>query len=435
MTEEKEKGKIEVPIIQEEFAEHLAKYRIKKEIVNTIAENIAEVGGPTVFETPEQLNERLTSWSQYIGATLRKQILDHWFAKKGIVVTEEIARRFALSSAEVKKEGVREERKRREAEGAVWTVEVDDSGMPKIRMIKDETEPGITLSQAKTAAREIGKEREEPIVLFDEQSGRHTPNFKSPFVKQNLSVAWATARQMDRAASEGETVDPMAILIDEQVRLTQLKEVMGISPETREKGTVGELVAALKDLQEMARQGKVGELPEWLSDPVTFMKVMQGEAGKPDWMSDPAKFIETVQTISGGGKGEIAELRKSLDEMREDRRREEIASLQVQMRGQAEVHQRQMDSLMDKVEEMSKPVTGRTELDIIHEVATGMLDEAKGMRGDIKGYMLSQGLPQPKTPEEREARRQRYRTALAADKEIEVLGKRLFFGEQTPKPE
>jgi len=33
--------KIEVPIVQKEFAEHLAKYRIKKEMVHTIAENIA----------------------------------------------------------------------------------------------------------------------------------------------------------------------------------------------------------------------------------------------------------------------------------------------------------------------------------------------------------------------------------------------------------
>jgi len=35
-----EETKIEVPIIQAEFAEHLAKYRIKKEMVDTIAENI-----------------------------------------------------------------------------------------------------------------------------------------------------------------------------------------------------------------------------------------------------------------------------------------------------------------------------------------------------------------------------------------------------------
>jgi len=33
-------------------------------------------------------------------------------------------------------------------------------------MIREETEPGVTLAEAKTAAKEIGKEREEPTFLL-----------------------------------------------------------------------------------------------------------------------------------------------------------------------------------------------------------------------------------------------------------------------------
>jgi len=475
MTEEKgnEAERVEVPILQKEFAEHLAKYRVKKEICATIAENIGEVGGPTIFEDPLALNERLTSWSQYVGSTLRKQILEHWCAIKGIHVSKEVTAKFGLTPTETKKESEKVRKRQRAAEGAVWTVEVDDSGLPKIRMITDETEPGITLTEAKAAAKEIGKEREEPIVTYDEEAGRHMPNFKSPFVKQNLSAAWATAKQMDRALAEGEAIDPMDIWIEQQAKLTQLKEVMGLGTETREKGTVGELVSALKDLQEMAKEGKAGELPGWLSDPVQFIQAVKAvsgtgaEVGLPSWLSDPAQFVQTVKTVSGAGgegsqskpgwlsdpaqfikvmrevsgegkgddaiKTELVELRKTLTDMQENRRREEIAGLQTQIRQQAEAYQQQINQVMDKVGEMSHPVTGRTEMDIIHEVATegigAIKTEAAGMRSLIKEAMMGGVLPPQKSPEQREVRKEGYRKALRRDYEIEELGRRLFFGE------
>jgi|GEM_PF-2287565 len=421
MTEEKESEleKIEVPILQREFAGHLLKYRVKKEICATIAENIGDTGGPTVFEDPIALNERLTAWSQYTGSALRKQILEHWFAIKGVSVGKEAAAKFGLTAAETKREGEKTRKRQKAAEGAVWMVDVDDSSLPKIRMITDESEPGITLTEAKAAAREIGKEREEPIVTYDEETGRHMPNFKSSFVKQNLSAAWATARQMDRALAEGEAIDPMDVWIEQQAKLMQLKEVMGMGTETREKGTVGELVSALKDLQEMAREGKAGEQLGWLSDPAQFLKVMREVSGE-------GKGDDAV-------KAELVELRRTLADMQEDRRREEIAGLQTQIRQQADTYQQQFSQVMDKIGEMSHPVTGRTEMDILHEVATEGLGtlktEAAGMRGLIKEAMMGGMLPPQKSPEQREERKEGYRKALKKDQEIEELGRRLFFGE------
>ena len=477
MTEEKENGleKVEVPILQAEFSDHLLKYRVKREICATIAENVGEVGGPTVFEDPLALNERLRSWSQYIGSTLRRQILEHWFAVKGIHVSKEVAAKFGLTAAETKREGEKTRKKLKAAEGAVWTVEIDDSGLPKIRMITDESEPGITLTEAKAAAKEIGKEREEPIVTYDEETGKHMPNFKSTFVKQNLSAAWATAKMMDRALAEGEAIDPMDVWIEQQAKLMQFKEMigMGVGTEAREKGTVGEIVSALKDLQEMAREGKAGELPGWLSDPLQFIQTVKAVSGEgaesrekgtvgeivsalkdlqemardregkaseqPSWLSDPAQFLKVMREVSGEGKGddaiktELVELRKTLTDMQEDRRREEIAGLQNQIRQQADTYQQQINQVTDKVGEMSHPVTGRTEMDIIHEVASegisALKTEAAGMRGLIKEAVMGGMLPSPKSPEQREERKEGYRKALKKDQEIEELGRRLFFGE------
>ena len=332
-----ENEKTEVPIVQEEFTHFLRKYKVAKggEMCDTIAENIAETGGADVFENPEALAKGLGTWSEYIGAPLRKQILQHWFARKHIEVSPEAmeaAGVTAKTETTLKKKAKLE---KKTAGGMLWTVDVDESGTPRIRMIKDETEPGVTLAEAKMAAKEIGKEGEEPIVVYNEEMGRHMPNFRSPFVKQNLAVAWATARQMDKAVSEGEPADPMDIWIEQQARLAQFKEVMGITPEPKERTPVGEIVSALKDLKEMADEGKVTGVPDWVSDPLKFLETIRGVTGAgegkglPGWMTDPAKFIETVERISGGGKGdetlktELAELRKTLDDMKEQRYREQ----------------------------------------------------------------------------------------------------------------
>ena len=120
--------KTEVPIVQEEFANFLRKYKVARggEMCDTIAENIGETGGANVFEDPEVLAKGLGTWSEYIGAPLRKQVLQHWFAKKHIEVSPEALEAAALTAkteATVKK---KTEAAKKVAEGTVWTVEVDD---------------------------------------------------------------------------------------------------------------------------------------------------------------------------------------------------------------------------------------------------------------------------------------------------------------------
>lgn len=434
-----EETRVEVPIIQAEFAEHLGKYRIKKEMVDTIAENIAEVGGATVFENPELLNEKLVTWSQYIGATLRKQILEHWFAKKGIPVSEETAEKFALSHAEAKKETKKEERKKKGAEGEVWLVKVDDKGVPRITMASEE-ETGITLDEAKKAVAEIRKTYvgEEPLVVFDESTQKHMPNFKSELVKTNPMLGWAAAKAMDRAAAAGEELDPMEVFIEQMARIEQMKAVVG-GKETGTKGTISELIDGVKELRALGEEGKA-QVPAWISDPALFIETVkrvsgEGARGAPDWMTDPIKFIEAVRAINPepktdeGLKTELAEVKDALREVKDERYREQITAQQNQLKALTDKY----TELVDIVADLKRPVVGHTEMDILHEVATEGIGLAKtelsGFRRDLRDIFSSGGLPPTKTPEQRLERKQKIGQALEKDKRIEELVGKIFLGE------
>lgn len=432
-----------VPDVVADFELLLKDYGIKK--AGLIAKHISDTGSKNVFKDPKEMASKLAMWPRDIANVYRQTILEHWCKSIGITVPQELIEEVGMETEEKEKKEKGKKAEKKIAEGAVWTVDVDDSGMPKIRMIKGETEPGVSLAEAQTAAKAIGKEREEPIIIYNQEVGKHMPNFKSPFVRQNLAAAWATARTMDKAMAEGETVDPMDVWIEQQTKIAQLKEVMGVSSETKKEGTVGELVGALKDLQEMAKEGKVTGLPQWMSDPLEFIKAVQGitgagaSAGKPDWLSDPVAFIDVIRKVSPEPKTddtvktEMAALRKAFEDMKEERHKQELANLQTQIQTQADAHKQQLKEITDKMETLGRPVTGRTELDILHEIATEGIStiktEAAGMRGMLKEIVAGAGLPPPKTPEQREERKRRYGQALETDREIEEIGKRLFFSE------
>jgi len=474
-----------------DFAELLTGHEIKDTRAEGIARFIARTGSPTVFDDPQELAAKLERYTKEIAPYKRRRILEEWFAGRKIPIPEGLLETAELSGEEKTKKEKEEEKKKKIKEGAVWTADVDESGTPRIRIIKDETEFGVTLAEAKLAAKEIGKAREEPIVIFNEELGRHMPNFKSSFVKQNLGAAWATARQMDKAVAEGEPIDPIDAWIEQQAKLAQFKEVMGLTSETKERGTVGEIVSALKDLKAMAEEGKVTGVPEWMTDPVKFIETVKtittpetrdkgtvteivsalkdlkamAEEGKvsgvpewmtdplkfietvrgvtgagegkglPEWMTDPFKFIEIVEKISGGGKPDealkqqIAGLEKTIADMQEQRYKEQIEGQQRQI----EALTGRVGELADLVVDLKRPVTGRTEMDLLHEVATEGLgvikSELPGFRRDIKEAIVGGALPPPKTAEERQVRTEKLRQAVQTDKEIEELGRRLFFKE------
>lgn len=305
-----------------------------------------------------------------ISPVRRRQVLKHWFSDKGVEVPPELLRQVSLSPE--KRRVIEQKNEERKAK-----YSVDETGAIKVASTE---EKALTWDEAQKLSRAIKRERgdtgrenmESPFITDDQGSWILNPKARVTGVE--LLALESIRRSQDR----GEPVDPIEVLGQAAEKMRIYQEVLG---------------------------GGARQLPEW--------------------MTDPAKFVETVKTVAGGGKGdegiraELVELRQTIADMREGRYRQELAALQ-----------RQIDALMQKPID----VTGRSELDILHEVTAGVLDEAKGLRGDVKSYVLSQGLPQPKTPEQREAQKQRYRTALAADEELEVLGRRLFFGEKIPLP-
>ncbi|GAH84459.1 unnamed protein product, partial [marine sediment metagenome] len=68
----------EVPIVEEDFATLLRKYRIKGDLATNIAEHISHTGGPSVFEKPELLLKGLVAWSSDIAPSKRKLIIGRW---------------------------------------------------------------------------------------------------------------------------------------------------------------------------------------------------------------------------------------------------------------------------------------------------------------------------------------------------------------------
>ncbi|GAJ05282.1 unnamed protein product, partial [marine sediment metagenome] len=182
-------------------------------------------------------------------------------------------------------------------------------------------------------------------------------------------------------------------------------------------------------------------------DPITAMtkaseqmKILReglggGGSTMPAWMTDPAAFIETVRSVTGG-KGEdstlkeaLAEMRSSIEAMKEERWKEQFAGQQKQIQEVTVV----LNKTLDTITEMQRGRVGRTEMDIIHEIAEKGIDLAKtelpGLRRDIKDAVSSVRLPPGKTPEQREERKEKFKQAIGTDREIEELGRRLFFTE------
>jgi len=197
---------------------------------------------------------------------------------------------------------------------------------------------------------------------------------------------------------------------------------------------------ALDSLRRSHEKGEPADPIEALGKASEKMKIYReafggGEGKSPEWMSDPAKFIEMVRTISGEGtpdrglKQQIAGLEKVVADMKEDKYREQIETQQNQIRALAQ----EIKGLGETVADLKRPVTGKTEMDIISEVATGGLEfvktELPGMRRDLKEALAGNILPPPKTPGEKAAKVARVKGALQVDQEIEALGRKIFFGE------
>jgi len=397
-----------VPIVEEDFATLLGKFKIKDDLAANIAENISHTGGANVFEEPELLTKRLVAWSGEIAPAKRKLVIEQWFAEKGIEVSPALIKKAGMSTDHAK------EVEDGEKDGDVVRY-VYDADKKQVRMVK-QNEPGGTLDQArqlKEMAEEFDAGGKEPPFIPDEAGNLQlNPNAR-------LTGMDLMAYDMIRKAQErGEPIDPLEAMAQAKEKLKGYQEILG---------------------------GGSGNTPSWMADPAAFIKVVQDIAGpregggKASWMTDPAEFIKVVREISGEGKGDdkataaIAELRQTIADMREDAQKQEIARLNDKIDAQQQAQLKLIQEIAQKIEEKGRTGSGRTEMDILHAVATEgfaiIRTEAAGMRGVIKELVAGSGLPPSKTAEESEARKDSFRKSLQGDREIEDLGQRLFFNQ------
>lgn len=314
-----------IPDEIKDFVELLKDHEVKEAKAISIGKFISRTGSPEVFEKPEELADFLARYPRDLAPVQRRRILEQWFAEKGVSVPEDLLTKTAMHPKEVGKAEKDREKAKKKTEGEVWTVDIDDKGMPRIRMIKDIDEPGTTLEAATKAAKEIGKEYggEESLVIYNENLGRHMPNFKSDFVKKNLAVAWAAASQMDKAMAEGITVDPMETFVEQMAKIESMKEIVGAGKKEPESiGTIGEIVIAIKALRDLEGGGKGGGFLDSVDDLIKLKTLLGTDEDSKNLLAGIYKRL----TESGEGKGEsedVKGLREDVKSLREELQKKE----------------------------------------------------------------------------------------------------------------
>lgn len=249
-----------------------------------------------------------------------------------------------------------------------YYIEEDSAGNPKMRMSRP-GEAAMSLKEANEAIRELrqqhGKEGEQ-VIIFNEALGRHVPNTASDWVKNNLTAAWSTAREYDRAMAQSgaEPPDPLDVMIDQMGKVEALKGVMGAGATgggEKPQSDMLQLVEALVKLNDLTG-GKRGS--GWMDDPVQFMNAMKGIF--PEKAEDPAITVlrEQNQTLMT----KVGDLQNQIIQSQFDALKEQNAAL--------------ANAINDL---RNRPAPGDpTPMTIMKEGMEKVAAEAKGVRQDIK---------------------------------------------------
>jgi len=313
--------KEQVPQEEKAFSELLKKYQVglKGNMAETIAENISRTGGERVFEYPERLAERLTAWHEYISPVRRKQIIEHWFAEKGVEVPEEALRTAGLRTSEIR-EREEEEKARRDEEEKRKAKFFVDQETGQIRAAK-EGEKALTWDEAERVADRMKKERskvdreeKEPPFIQDSE-GNWMLNPRARIGGLELLAFEAVRRSQER----GEFQDPFEILKERAREVEVMRSVFGGGKET---GGLSETVEALLKVKELT--GGDEETKNLLAG--IYNRLKEGAEGRGQ--SEEVKALrEEVQTLRG-------ELERKEKERLEDQIRQmnaELADLRAEL--------------------------------------------------------------------------------------------------------
>ena len=361
------------PIVEEDFAILLSKFKVNELQAHNIAENISHTGGENVFEDPESLTRRLTAWSSEIAPAKRKLIMEQWFAEKGILLTPGLLNRAGMTSTEL------EDRATEQAEGEVPVRYVYDTDSLQIRMTK-KGEPGGTLAQAERLKELANPDKsggQEPAFIVGEE-GALQPN---PQAKLG-AVELLAFEAIKKAEARGETPDQLEEMARATENIQKYKDIFG--------------------------GGKAAS------------------SEMPSWLENPADFLKMIKSISGESEA-VTELRGTITTLQDELHTKEV---EEQKRMVLTLSQ-QVKDLADKIDAINTTTPqGKSELDILSEITREGLSllksELPSVRGDIRAAVGSIDLPSPKTPAERAERVTRHKKSVKSDEELVEVGKRLF---------
>lgn len=414
---------VEYTDIQSQFLKLLEKYPVKAP--ETIVDYITSQG-ETALEDPERLAQSLSECE--ISPVRRRQILKHWFADKGVEVPEHILKKATLPP-ERRKEAEEIEAAERARRESKYSVD-EDTGSIKVATT---SEKALSWEEAQKLSKEIKKEIEERGKGKEVKYVYDTETNQVRMAKGGeLGGTLEQAKELKKMAEEGSKGAGESPFIQDAEGNWQL------NPKARVTGV--ELMA-LESIRKAHERGEPVDPLDALAESAERMRVYKealggGERQLPAWMTDPVQFIQTIRTISPepkadeGAKEEIAEMRRTIEGLKEDKYQERIATQEQHIHTLTS----KVSELIDKVNDLSKPRTGMTEMDILHDVATRGISlvetELPGLRKDIKEAVRGVTLPPAKTTEERTERKRKYGKALETDEKIEELGRSIFFEER-----
>lgn len=433
-----EEQKVEVPQEEKAFTELLEKFGVGTKTLKpeTIAENISRTGGEYVFEDPQRLAERLSTWHEYVSPVKRKQILEQWFAEKGIEVPEEAIKLAGIKSSEIRAKEDIEKRKGEEEEKRKAKFFVDtETGM--IRAAK-EGERALTWDEAervadrikkdlklkKTEAMEEGKETKEPAFVIGE-AGEWTLNPKGEIGFGEFAVF----QMYQDSLKKGEPIDPIEELARREEASSRLKEAMGFRGEDTE-------MTILDKLQKLGMlQTGGGNLTDVLSQLDTIGLLRKpGDEGRGTEL-DMLDKLNTLGMLAKPGEAEgvagqtIRALEGEVKELRESLQKQEMDALK-----------NIVVSLSNQIGDMRKEIATGGRLEgryALMDKTIGAIDsQLSGLRSDAKPLLemvAGGGAPEPrkKSSEDRAKIAKGVKEAVALEREARDLEDELLFRGKT----
>lgn len=309
-----EESKQEVPEVEAAFTNLLKKFRVglKDGMAETISEHIARTGGEEVFENPERLADRLVSWHDYINPVRRRQILEQWFAERGVEVPEETLRRAGAKSSEIKTTEEEQARKAAEEEKKKAKFYVDqDTG--RIRAAR-EGEVTLTWDEAEKVSERITKDKaadekgEKELPFITNEKGEWTINPKAKLSFSDIMV-WDMFR---KAKEKGEETDPFQIMKQKAQDMELMRSVFGGG---EKGGGTSEIVDGLIKLKELTAPDK--EMKAVLAGIYDLLEKGGGRGEESEVM----KVL----------RGEVKDLRDQLTEQEKKRLTDQIDGLRTEI--------------------------------------------------------------------------------------------------------